>query len=69
MRLVIRTLNQAILIQQRIHDEALQQASSTQLAHVRMAFHDVAEAAMMAIRHLQIRLLAVNRPLSRDPQE
>jgi hypothetical protein len=69
MRLVIRTLNQAILTQQRIHDEALQQAGSAQLAHVRIAFHDVAEAAMLAIRHLQNRLLAANRPLSRDPQE
>ena len=69
MRLVIRTLNQAILTQQRIHDEALQQAGSTQLAHVRMAFHDVAEAAMLAILHLQNRLLAASRPLSHDRRE
>lgn len=69
MRLVIRTLNQAILTQQRIHDEALQQAGAAQIVHVRMAFHDVAEAAMLAIRHLQGCLLAANRSLARDRQD
>ncbi|WP_156878564.1 hypothetical protein [Roseomonas gilardii] len=57
-----RILNEAILTQQKIHDEALRGAGSAVTGPARLALHDIADAAMLAIRHLQNRLLAMGRP-------
>lgn len=57
-----RILNEAILTQQKIHDEALRGAGSVVAGPARLALHDIADAAMLAIRHLQNRLLAMGRP-------